>query len=119
MRYQVRAISVNVARAVYALNWFDITPGLIFISQDLDLKLVYLGVATTAFYIGLAVLQMVGGILGTKYGSRIISFLGILTLGLGGILSGFSTNLLQLALFRFITGSGAAMFFSPGLSLLK
>ena len=119
MRYQVRAISVNVARAVYALNWFDITPGLIFISQDLDLKLVYLGVATTAFYIGLAALQMVGGILATKYGSRIISFLGILTLGLGGILSGFSTNLLQLALFRFITGSGAAMFFSPGLSLLK
>jgi len=57
LRYQVRAISVNVARAVYALNWFDITPGLIFISQDLDLKLVYLGVATTAFYIGLATLS--------------------------------------------------------------
>ncbi len=119
MKYQIRAISVNVARAVYALNWFDITPGMIFISRDLDLRLVYLGVATTAFYIGLASLQMIGGILATKYGSRMISFLGIFILGLGGILSGFSNNLVQLALFRFITGSGAAMFFSPGLSLLK
>jgi len=119
LKYQIRAISVNVARAVYALNWFDITPGMIFISRDLDLRLVYLGVATTAFYIGLASLQMIGGILATKYGSRMISFLGIFILGLGGILSGFSNNLVQLALFRFITGSGAAMFFSPGLSLLK
>ncbi len=119
MGYRLRAVTINVARAVYALNWFDITPGLIFISRDLNLKLIYLGVATTSFYIGLAMFQMVGGFLATKFGSRLISFLGIIVLGIGGVLSGFSQNLLQLGLFRFIAGSGSALFFSPGLSLLK
>lgn len=119
MGYRLKATSVHVARALYALNWFDVAPGLTAISKDLGLQLVQLGIATTFFYIGLSALQLVGGALASKIGSRKIAFIGLVVLGAGAIFSGLSTNLLELVVGRFIAGSGSALFFSPGLTLLR
>lgn len=119
MGYLLKATSVNTARAIYALNWFDIAPSLIYISQDLKLKLVDLGIATTSFYIGLALFQMVGGGLASRIGGRKVAFIGLLLLGVAGISSGLSYNLTELMASRFFAGLGSALFFSPGLSILR
>ena len=80
MGYRLKATSVHVARALYALNWFDVAPGLTAISKDLGLQLVQLGIATTFFYIGLSALQLVGGALASKIGSRKVAFIGLVVL---------------------------------------
>jgi MFS family permease len=117
--YLFKATSINVARAIYAINWFDIAPGLIYISKDLGLKLLQLGIATSFFYVGLAAFQMIGGALASKIGAKKVAFAGLLLLGFGGIFSGLSLNLTDLVAARFIAGSGSALFFSPGLSILR
>ncbi len=119
MGYLFKASSINLARAIYALNWFDIAPGLSYISTDLGLKIVQLGIATTFFYVGLAPFQLVGGALASRIGSRKVAFIGLVMLGLGAIASGFSKNLLDLSASRFIAGWGSAFFFSPGLAILR
>lgn len=118
MGYRVQAGSINASRAVYALNWFNVAPGLTYISHDLKLQLVQLGVITTAFYIGLSVFQMVGGLLASRIGNRYTSFLGLMVLGGSVILTGLSQNLPELFLFRLMAGMGSAFFFSPALGLL-
>lgn len=118
MGYRVQAGSINASRAVYALNWFNVAPGLTYISHDLNLQLVQLGVITTAFYIGLSTFQMVGGLLASRIGNRYTSVLGISILGAAVVLTGFSQNLLELFTFRLFAGIGSALFFSPALGLL-
>jgi MFS family permease len=114
-----KATSINVARAIYALNWFDIAPGLTYIAGDLNLRIVQLGIATTFFYVGLAPFQLIGGAIASRIGSRKVAFIGLILLGIGAILSGASNNLLELSLSRFVAGWGSAFFFSPGLSILR
>lgn len=118
MGYRVQAISINASRAVYALNWFNIAPGLKYIATDLDLQIVQLGIITTAFYIGLATFQMVGGLLASRIGNRNTSVLGLTLLAISVMATGLSTNLAELFLFRLFAGIGSAMFFSPALGLL-
>lgn len=117
--YRISSASINTARAIYALNWFDIAPGLTYIAKTLSLRILDLGIMTTSFYVGLAMFQMVGGVLASRYGPKMVAFIGITILGAAGILSGLSTNLLELVLFRYVAGAGSALFFSPGLSLLR
>ncbi len=119
MGYLFKATSINFARAIYALNWFDIAPGLTYISKDLGLQVVQLGIVTTFFYVGLAPFQLIGGALASRIGSKRVAFIGLLLLGLGAIASGFSHNLVELSFSRFLAGWGSAFFFSPGLSILR
>ncbi len=118
MGYRTQAVSINASRAVYALNWFNIAPGLQYISRDLDLSLVSLGIMTTAFYIGLSLFQMVGGLLASRIGNRRTSVLGITVLGISVIATGLSQNLADLFVSRLFAGIGSAMFFSPALGML-
>jgi len=111
--------TINAARAIYALNWFNIAPGLADIASSLNLKIVDLGVVTTGFYIGLAPFQIAGGVIASKIGNRITSFLGLLILGSFVILSGLSTSLLELFLARMFEGIGSSLFFSPALGMLS
>ncbi|MCL5874537.1 MAG: MFS transporter [Candidatus Thermoplasmatota archaeon] len=119
MGYALKAGSVVFARAIYALNWLDIAPGLVLISESLNLKLIDLGIVTTSFFLGLTVFQLLGGGLASRIGSRKVAFIGLILLGIGGIASGFSFNLDSLIISRFTAGIGSAFFFSPGLILLK
>ena len=119
MGYRAQAISINASRAVYALNWFNIAPGLQYISRDLDLSLVQLGIMTTAFYIGLSTFQLVGGLLASRIGNRATSSLGITILGAAVIATGLSQNLPDLFASRLFAGIGSAMFFSPALGMIS
>lgn len=118
MGYRVQAGSINASRAVYALNWFNIAPGLQYIHEDLGLQIVQLGIITTAFYIGLSAFQMVGGLLASRIGNRNTSVIGISILGVSIIATGLSGNLAELFVTRLFAGIGSALFFSPALGLL-
>lgn len=108
-----QAAAIHTARAVYALNWFDISPALIYISRQLDLSIPQLGLMTTGFYIGLATFQLLGGILASRLGgNRLTATLGISILGLASIVTGLSQDLPELFASRFFAGMGSAFFFS-------
>lgn len=119
MNYRIRVASVHTARALYALNWFDIAPGLKYISHDLNLKVIQLGIMTTGFYIGIALFQMVGGAVASRIGNRATATIGMFILGVAGISSGLSGNLTELFISRFLSGLGSALFFSPALGTLS
>ncbi len=118
-KLQLQIGTINLARAVYALNWFNIAPGLADIATSLNLRIVDLGVITTGFYIGLAPFQIAGGVIASRIGNRITSFLGLIILGTFVILSGLSTSLLDLFLARLFEGIGSSLFFSPALGMLS
>lgn len=118
MNYRVQAVSINTARAIYALNWFDIAPGLKYIAQSLDLQIVQLGIITTGFYVGLASFQLFGGYFASRIGNRRTETIGLMILGFSVIGSGLAPNLGILFLTRLFAGFGSAFFFSPALGML-
>lgn len=119
MGYRIQAGSIHFSRAVYALNWFVMAPSLIYISSDLNLQLIQLGVITTGFYVGLAAFQLIGGILASRVGNAYIAILGLAILGVSTVFSGLSYSLLTLLTSRIFAGIGAALFFSPGIGALS
>ncbi|KAA8923170.1 MFS transporter [Thermoplasma sp.] len=119
MDYKPRAYSIIFARSLYALNWFDIAPALKYISVDLNINVIEIGLVTTSFYIGLALFQLVGGSLAHRIGNLVVSITGLTILGVSGILSGLSRNFIELATFRFTAGAGSALFFSPALGIIS
>jgi predicted MFS family arabinose efflux permease len=116
--YRVRSASINLSRAIYGMNWFNIAPGLSYIASNFQLHIVSLGIMTTSFYIGLSLFQMLGGILASKIGNVRTSILGITILGISVIATARSMDLTELIISRFFAGFGSSLFFSPALGLL-
>lgn len=118
MNYGARAGLVHAARALYALNWMDMAPALVYIKTYMHLTVVELGTLVTAFYIGLAIFQVLGGYLSSYIGDKTTSLIGLLFVSVFAIMSGLSNNFTELIISRFFAGMSAALFFSPALSLL-
>ena len=119
MGYRIQATSINVARAVYALNWFNIAPGLKYIASDFQFQIIQLGIITTAFYIGLSTFQMVGGLLSGRIGNKNTAVLGITILGVSVIATGLSGNLPELFVSRLFAGMDRRFFSLPPLACLQ
>lgn len=118
MDYRFRSASINLSRAVYGMNWFNIAPGLSYIAANFRIEIVSLGIMTTSFYIGLSLFQMLGGVLASRLGNVKTSVLGITILGISVIATARSMNLGDLIISRFFAGFGSSLFFSPALGLL-
>lgn len=114
-----RAVAIHATRATYAMNWYNISPGLVFIAKDLSLSISQVGFLVTVFYIGVGLFQLPAGYLATKFGNRNIASLGILLLGISGILSSISSGFFFLAMSRLIGGVASAMFFAPAMGNLR
>ncbi len=110
---------MHTARAIYAMNWYDISPGLVYIQGSLNVSEIHIGILVTAFYIGVGVFQLPGGYLATKFGNRNIASLGLLGLGVAAIASALSGNFITLTTSRFFAGVFSGMFFSPEVGLLR
>lgn len=119
MDYRIQTASINTSRALYALNWFNVAPGLSYIARDFNIEIVQLGEMTTAFYVGLALFQMAGGLLASKIGNRNTAIFGLVVLGGSVVFTGLSQNLGELVSSRFFAGLGSAFFFSPALGLVS
>jgi MFS family permease len=110
--------SVLTSRVIYTINWFNISPALIFISNDLELDKLALGVLSASFLLGAGIFQIPAGMASASWGPKNTSQLGMLILSLGGVGEGLSANFLSLLVFRFLVGVGAALFFSPAIGIL-
>ncbi|WP_407309254.1 MFS transporter [Desulfosporosinus sp. SB140] len=79
------------------------------------------GILLTPFAISMMIMAPISGRLSDRYGSRVLSSLGLLisALGLIGMMEiKESTSILELAIWMFIAGLGSGMFFSPNTSAI-
>jgi MFS family permease len=71
-----------------------------------------------AFLAGVGIFQVPAGVVDLRWGSRRTALMGLVVMGVAGVASAFSGQILDLILLRFLAGAGAAFFFSPALSLV-
>jgi len=107
--------SLVSSRIVYAINWFNISPALPFVAAEFGVNLAGLGVLGTAFLVGIGIFQIPAGLVAARIGARTTSMIGLATSSLFGGLSGLAPDYSSLILFRFLTGTGMAFFFSPAM----
>lgn len=105
-------------RAGYAYNWFDIGPALRGIGLSFGVGPAQWGLLVGAFLAGAGACQVPAGLLGRRYGNRVVSLAGAALLAVFGIASGLAPSYLALLAFRVLAGAGAGLFFSPAISLV-
>ncbi|AFM41330.1 drug resistance transporter, EmrB/QacA subfamily [Desulfosporosinus acidiphilus SJ4] len=79
------------------------------------------GILLSPFAVSMMIMAPISGKLSDRYGSRVLSSLGLLisALGLIGMVEiKESTSILELAIWMFIAGLGSGMFFSPNTSAI-
>lgn len=111
--------SVMTSRLFYSLNWYNISPALIPISQTFGVPLAYTGLALSSFLLGAGIFQLPAGIVSSKIGARKTALLGLYAMSVAAIASAFSTNFAEVVIFRFLVGVGAAFYFSTAIALLN
>jgi MFS family permease len=110
--------SLILGRVSYAVNWYSLAAVFSFTASELNENVSGLGLATSAFYVGIGLFQVPGGILAAKVGPRLTLILGTTVSSLAALLAGFAGNLVQIAVLRFFVGLGMAFVFAPGVTLM-
>jgi MFS family permease len=110
--------SLFFSRTIYAVNWYNVAALFTFIAYEFNLNVSGLGIATAAFYAGVGIFQVPGGIVAAKYGARKTAFAGVLTCSIATILSAFAPDFSLFVMLRFFVGLGMAFFFGPGVTLV-
>ena len=87
-------------------------------SGDLQTGVSGLGTLTSSFYLGVGIMQVPGGILAAKWGSKKTVSLGVLVSSLAVLGTSVSSAILQIAILRFIVGAGMALVFAPSVVLI-
>ncbi|MGC8662860.1 MAG: MFS transporter [Thermoplasmata archaeon] len=113
------ASSIILSRAVYAINWYNVSPLFILISSSLAISLSQLGLVPAFFLLGAGIFQIPAGIISSVYGPKRTAMFGMYVLSIFTILSGFAWNLYSILFFRLMVGVGAAFYFSPAIGILK
>jgi predicted MFS family arabinose efflux permease len=115
----LRATTLLIAlRTAYAYNWFSIGPALPAVSASFGVPPAAWGGLIAAFLVGAGALQVPSGLLARRYGTRTVSLLGALLLGVAAVASGFAPSYLALLALRGLAGAGAGLFFSPAIALV-
>ena len=115
---RVAVTSLVLGRIAYAINWYCIAAVFSLIASDLKLDISGLGFVTAAFFVGIGVFQVPGGILAAKIGPRLTVIYGTTIASLAALLSSFAINLAEIAALRFLVGVGMALVFAPGVVLV-
>ena len=101
------------ARIVYAINWLNIGALFYLMSPDLNSGVSGLGILTSTFYLGVGLMQIPGSLLAALWGPKRTVTTGILVASLAVLATSVSQSLLEVAVLRFIVGTGMAMVFAP------
>lgn len=115
----IRISSVMVSRLFYALNWYNISPALLPISQSFNVPFSYTGLALSSFLLGAGIFQLPAGIVSSRIGARRTALIGLYLMGAAAILSAYSANFIELVCLRFLVGVGAAFYFSTAIAILN
>jgi MFS family permease len=114
----VAVTSLILNRVVYALNWYSLATVFSLIATEMKQDVSGLGVATSAFFVGIGVFQVPGGLLAAKIGPRLTVIYGTTIASLAALLTGFTTNLVEIVALRFFVGLGMALVFPPAIILV-
>ncbi len=115
-RLAVATVLAN--RLFYSINWFSIPPIFYLISLDLHAQVSGLGLISSAFLVGIGLFQVPGAILASKFGARTMCIIGMVTLSTSALLCAAVSDIDVIALLRFFSGMGMALFFPPSITLM-
>jgi MFS family permease len=87
------------------------------IAQQYNLSNTQLGLVNSLFFLTYAITQIPFGILGDKYGRRLIITLGFVLFGVTTYLSGIATGFGAFMLYRALTGVGEGAYYGPAYAL--
>ncbi len=110
--------SLILGRIVYAVNWYSMATVFVLTARELNQDVSGLGLVTAAFFVGIGIFQVPGGVLAAKIGPRLTAIYGTTIASLAALLTGFSANLAEIVVLRFFVGMGMAFVFSPGVILM-
>lgn len=105
-------------RLFYSINWFSIPPIFYLIALDLHTKVSGLGLISSAFLVGIGLFQVPGALLSAKFGPRRICILGMVLLSASALVCAIVSSIDLIALLRFFSGMGMALFFPPSIALM-
>lgn len=87
-----------------------ISLALVHIGQDLNLNATQLGLAISAFFVGYALMQIPGGLLADKFGSKRLIITAVIVWSVFTALSGLAWSLASLIIIRILFGIGEGMY---------
>ena len=111
--------SILSSRIAYALNWYTTAPALVTIALAYGVSSTLSGLITSSFLLAVGIFQIPAGVLSSRFGAKQTAMNGLLVLSVFSIATPFAPSYLILLLFRFISGAGAALFFSPAVGILS
>ncbi len=110
--------TVLANRLFYSINWFSIPPIFYLIALDLHAEVSGLGLISSAFLVGIGLFQVPGAILSSKFGSRTMCIVGMVILSGSALLCAVVSTIDLIAILRFFSGMGMALFFAPSIALM-
>jgi MFS family permease len=105
-------------RLFYSINWFSVPPIFYLMALDLHAQVSGLGLISSAFLVGIGLFQVPGAVLSARYGARMLCIVGMVLLSGSAILCAAVSSIDLIAVFRFFSGMGMALFFPPSISLM-
>ncbi|MBI5604912.1 MAG: MFS transporter [Deltaproteobacteria bacterium] len=100
------------------LDRYTINFAVVLMEKDLNLSAASIGMVLSAFFAGYAIMQMPGGWLADKFGSRRVILVSITAWSIFTILTGIAWSLPILILIRFMYGIGEGGYFPASASLV-
>jgi MFS family permease len=110
--------TVLANRLFYSINWFSIPPIFFLIALDLHAPVSGLGLISSAFLVGIGLFQVPGAILSSKFGPRRMVIAGMVLLSVSALLCALVSSIDLIAVLRFFSGMGMALFFPPSITLM-
>jgi MFS transporter, ACS family, glucarate transporter len=110
--------SLILARIVYAVNWLNVGAIFYLMSSDLGSGVSGLGTLTASFYLGIGVMQVPGGLLAAKWGPKRVVVTGVFLSSLSALGTSVLSTIPEIAVLRFLVGTGMAFVFAPGVVLV-
>lgn len=115
---RIAVTTVLANRLFYSINWFSIPPIFYLIALDLHTQVSGLGLISSAFLVGIGLFQVPGAILSAKFGARTLCIVGMVLLSASAMLCALVSSIDVIAVLRFFSGMGMALFFPPSISLM-
>jgi MFS family permease len=103
---------------IYAVNWLNVGAIFVLMGPDLGSGVGGLGALTSAFYLGIGLAQIPGGVMAARWGPRNTVVVGVLLSSLSALGTSAATDIAQATALRFLVGAGMALVFAPAVVIV-
>ncbi len=111
--------SMIFSRVIYALNWMNLAAIFYLMVPDLGAGVSGLGTVTAAFYLGIGIFQVPGGIMVARWGAKKVVVVGVFLFSFSALATSVLTTVPEIAVLRFLVGAGMAFVFAPGVVIIS